>query len=258
MNIEHAAHQPNHYASAKVPRLIAAFWIVKLLTTAFGEAFSDYSVVAVDPHIAVIGAGIVLIVALVIQLRMPCYNALAYWFAVTMVAVFGTMAADVLHVQFGVPYEASTGGFAIALAIVFIVWHKVEGTLNIHSITTPRREIFYWLAVMAAFALGTAASDMVATTFHLGYIGSLVLFAVLITVPTAVLALCKANTVLLFWYAYVLTRPVGASAADFLGKPKTAGGMGFGDGPVALILGIVMAIAVGYLAVSRVDRQEAN
>jgi uncharacterized membrane-anchored protein len=100
-----------------------------------------------------------------------------HWLAVVMVAVFGTMAADVMHIVIGIPYSVSTAGFAIVLAVIFLTWYRVEGTLSIHSIVTLRRELFYWATVLATFALGTAAGDLVAYTFHLGFLGAGLLFA---------------------------------------------------------------------------------
>jgi Repeat of Unknown Function (DUF347) len=167
------------------------------------------------------------------------------------------MAADVLHVGFGVPYTASSLLYAVVLAAVFIIWGRTEKTLSIHSIDTPRREIFYWLAVVATFAMGTALGDFTATTLHLGYLASGFLFAAVIAIPAIGFRLLRWNAIFSFWFAYVATRPLGASFADYLGKPKTAGGLGLGDGPVALELTIVIAVLVAFLAVTRRDVQGA-
>ena len=155
---------------SKVPEVTALFWLTKLLTTAMGESTSDYLVVRMNPVVAVGLGTVVLLGALVLQFRTPRYVPWTYWCTVLMVAIVGTMAADVLHKQFHVPYVASTAFFAVILAVVFVVWDRIEGTLSIHSIVTPRRELFYWAAVMATFALGTAAGDLVAKTLGLGYL----------------------------------------------------------------------------------------
>jgi uncharacterized membrane-anchored protein len=159
----------------------------------------------------------------------------------------------VLHVGFGVPYYASSTLYAVALTAVFVAWHRVEHTLSVHRIDTTRREGFYWATVVATFALGTAAGDLSATTFHLGYGYSAVLFAAAITVPAIGYWRFGLNPILAFWSAYVLTRPFGASIADWLGKPKDVGGLGLGDGHVSLVLTALIVALVGYLAVSRVD-----
>ena len=153
----------------KVPEITILFWVVKLLSTAMGESTSDYLVNRINPVVAVGLGGIVLVIALAIQFRADRYVPWIYWLAVLMVAITGTMAADVLHIQFHVPYSVSTPFFAIVLAVVFVAWYRTEGTLSIHSISTPRREIFYWATVMATFAMGTAAGDFTATTLKLGY-----------------------------------------------------------------------------------------
>jgi uncharacterized membrane-anchored protein len=235
----------------KVPEITILFWVVKLLTTAMGESTSDYLVFRINPYIAVALGGVGLVVALAFQFRARRYVTWIYWLAVVMVAVFGTMAADVLHVQFGVPYLVSTTFFASALAVVFIVWNKSEKTLSIHSINNRRREIFYWATVMATFALGTAAGDMTAITLGLGYFSSGLLFTALIAIPALARWLFGAGEVLTFWCAYVLTRPLGASFADWFGKPKSAGGLGLGDGTVSFGLTILIVIFVGYMTFNR-------
>lgn len=237
----------------KVPQITAFFWVIKALTTAMGEATSDYSVYAIDPVVAVLLGFVVFVFAMVLQLRAKRYIAAVYWFAVVMVAVFGTMCADVLHVRFGVPYAVSSAGFAIALAAVFTTWYLVEGTLSIHSIFTLRRELFYWAAVLATFAMGTALGDMAATTLHLGYLSGGLLFAGLIALPALGYAFAGLNSVLAFWAAYVITRPLGASFADWLGVPRSWGGLGWGRGNVAIIFTIPIVALVAYLAVTRLD-----
>jgi uncharacterized membrane-anchored protein len=241
-------------AALRVPELITVyFWIVKGLSTAMGEATSDYLVHQLHP-VPAVGLGFIGFVgALALQFSMRRYLAWTYWFAVVMVGVFGTMAADVLHVGFGVPYFASTALYAVVLAAVFTTWQRTEGDLSIHSIVTPRREAFYWAAVVATFALGTAVGDLTATTFHLGYFYSMVLFAGLITIPAIGYRWFNWNAIFAFWFAYVLTRPLGASFADWVGKPSNVGGLGVGDGRVSLVLTVVIVVFVAFLAVTRKD-----
>jgi len=169
------------------------------------------------------------------------------------VGVFGTMAADVLHVGFGVPYGVSSTLYAVVLLVVFVGWEKTEKTLSIHSVDTPRREGFYWASVVATFALGTAVGDLTATTFHLGYFSSGLLFAGLICVPAIGFRWFGWNPVLSFWFAYVLTRPLGASFADWMGKPQIVGGLGWGDGTVAVALTIAIFCMVAFLAITHAD-----
>ncbi len=236
----------------KVPQLTVYFWIIKVLTTAMGEATSDYLVHRFPPVLAVGLGAIALAVSLVLQFAARRYVPWIYWLAVVMVAVFGTMAADVLHIQFGIPYFVSTAFFAVVLAVVFVAWNSVERTLSIHSINTPRREAFYWAAVLAAFALGTAAGDLTAVSLHLGYFWSGVMFAGLFALPALAYWLLRLNAILAFWIAYVLTRPVGASFADWTDKPRPLG-LNYGNWAVSLVLTVVIVALVAYLSVTHSD-----
>lgn len=224
-----------------------------------GESTSDFLVTAITPVVAVLIGFIGFTVAMALQFSMRRYVAWAYWLAVVMVGVFGTMVADVLHVAFHVPYVASASLFAVVLALNFLVWRRREGTLSIHSIDSGRREVFYWTAVVATFALGTALGDLTAVTLHLGYFLSAILFA---AAAFAVLAIGHATRifgpVFAFWFAYVLTRPLGASVADWLGKPAEVGGLGIGSGLVALVLTIAIAVLVVYLSITKKDLQRVS
>jgi hypothetical protein len=173
-----------------------------------------------------------------------------------MVAIFGTQAADVLHIKFHIPYVVSTTFYAIVLAVIFVLWYRTEKTLSIHSIRTPRREVFYWATVLATFAMGTALGDMTATTLHLGYLTSGILFSVAFAVVALVHWRFGLNPILAFWICYVLTRPIGASFADYFGFPHKVGGLGVGHGPVAVVLTIIIVILVAYLARTRIDVEE--
>ncbi len=256
-DLRRAAHRPRSREplAAKVPEITVLFWVVKVLTTGMGEAASDYL-----GEVSLVLAGAVGAVgfaaALWLQLRTRRYVAVVYWSAVAMVAVFGTMAADGLHVALGVPYVASTVFYAILLAAVFYLWRRSEGTLSIHSIYTRRRETYYWITVFVTFALGTAAGDLTAASMHLGYFTSGVIFAVAIVVPALAWWRLRLNGVAAFWIAYVLTRPLGASFADWFGKPHhIGGGLGYGDGTVTLIALAAIAVLVGYVAIARRDIQ---
>jgi len=240
--------------AAKVPEVTVLFWVIKVLTTGVGEATSDF-LGSVSRVLAVGFGALGFAGALWLQYRVRRYIAAVYWLAVSMVAVFGTVAADGLHKGLGVPYIASTLFYATCLAVVFCLWHRSEGTLSIHSIVTQRRETYYWLAVLMTFALGTAAGDLTAIAMHWGFGTSAIVFAWLIALPAVGWRLRKLNAVFAFWFAYVLTRPLGASVADWFGKRRTLSGLGYGDGPVALIGAAAIVLLVGYVAVARNDIQ---
>jgi uncharacterized membrane-anchored protein len=238
--------------------ITAMFWLIKGLSTAMGESASDYLVHAMAPELAVVLGFIAFVAALVLQFRQGRYRPWTYWLAVVMVGIFGTMAADVVHVGLGVSYSVSTAFYAVVLAAVFVVWRWTEKTLSIHSIDTPRREAFYWAAVVSTFAMGTALGDFTAYTLHLGYFPSAILFAALIAIPALGYRLLRWNAVFCFWFAYVITRPLGASMADGLGKPQNVSGLGLGAGWVVLGCGVLITVLVAYLTVNEPDVPHAS
>ena len=236
---------------SRVPEVTALFWLAKLLTTGMGETTSDWLVHRFNPSVAVALAAAGLAVAFPLQLRARRYVPWAYWLTVTMVAVFGTMAADFLHVVAGVPYVAAAALYLVVLAGVFVAWHRSEGSLSIHGIYSLRRELFYWATVGATFALGTATGVLSAHTLHLGYLTSGCVFAGLIAVPAVAYRWFRLNPVVAFWGAYILTRPLGASFADWAGVSHSRGGLALGTGAVSLVLAGIISAVVAYLSVTR-------
>ena len=234
----------------KVPELTVYFWIVKVLTTGMGEATSDYFVHTYDPYLVVILAFLILALSVLVQVALPRYNTWSYWFAVSMVAVFGTMAAGIVHIYFGVPYLWSSSLYAVSVVFIFAVWYAVERTLSVHSIYSRRRELFYWAAVLATFAMGTAVGDMTAVSFHLGFFASGILFAILIAIPAVAYRL-GLNEIVAFWWAYIITRPLGASFADWLAVPASQGGLNFGKGAVSIATWVLIIAFVTFLALTR-------
>ncbi len=241
--------------AAKVPEIIFVFWVVKIFTTAGGEATSDYLKTWGN-----IGGGgtelILFLVALVLQFGTRRYRTFAYWFLAYAIAIFGTGVSDFLHLDVHIPYAGTTILWAVVLGALFWTWQRHEGTLSIHSITTQRREAFYWATVFATFALGTALGDFTATSLGLGYLASGILFGVVILIPAFAWWRLGLNSIAAFWMAYVVTRPLGASFADYISKPASTSGIGFGNGPTALVFTIAVLILVTYLAITRPDIQQ--
>ncbi|MGH7912634.1 MAG: COG4705 family protein [Candidatus Dormibacteraceae bacterium] len=240
---------PARRLASKVPPTIAAgFWVAKILSTGMGEATSDW--LHLDISSLYVGAAIgvvAFIIAMALQFATSHYVSWLYWFAVCVVAVVGTMGADGMHLILGVPYWASSSFWLIVLAVILLVWHRTEHTLSIHSIVTPRREVFYWLTVIATFALGTAVGDLTAVTFHLGYLASGLLFTAAICIPLVAWRFFHMNAVFAFWFAYILTRPLGASYADWIAWPRSAGALGLGHGVVAAVGAALVLGCVAYL-----------
>jgi uncharacterized membrane-anchored protein len=244
-------------AAPKVPEVILLFWVVKILTTAGGEATSDYLRIYGNFKGGAVELGL-FFVGLVWQFRTRRYSAFAYWFFAYAIAVIGTGVADFLHLDVGIPYSGTTLLWLVVLIAIFAVWRRREGTLSIHSITTQRREAYYWATVFATFALGTALGDYTAIALNLGYLSSAILYSVVILLPLIANRRFGLNGVAAFWMSYVVTRPLGASWADYVSKPKNLGGLAFGDGQTALVLGLAIAGCVVYLALRRPDIQRSD
>ena len=235
-------------ALSKVPQVTALFWIIKILTTGMGEAVSD-SLVRIGGAIAVVITAAVLVAAFVAQWRASRYVPVVYWFAVAMVSIFGTMAADIPR-GLGLSLWVTTGVYLLAVVVIFVWWYRQEGTLSFSAITAGPREGLYWAAVLATFALGTALGDLTADVWGLGNLASGLMFLVLIALPALATRWLGLNAVAGFWIAYVLTRPLGASFADWMGMPSAHGGLGLGTVPTALLWAVGVVVTVGYLALT--------
>ena len=240
--------------AAKVPEIIFLFWVVKILTTAGGEVTSDY--LKMYGNFGGGGTEVALfVIALVLQFANRRYRAFAYWSLAYAIAIAGTGLSDFLHLDVHIPYAGTTLLWALVLAALFWIWHRSEGTLSIHSITTQRREAFYWAVVFATFALGTALGDFTAASLGMGYLASGVLFFAVILLPALAWWRFGLNGTAAFWMAYVVTRPLGASFADYTSKPHSMTGIGFGNGQTALVIALAVFGLVSYLAIARPDIQ---
>lgn len=240
---------------SKVPEITIYFWAIKVLCTTVGETFADVLDAKFDLGLTNLTMimGVVLIVALYFQFRSRRYVPSLYWLAVVLISVVGTLITDNLTDNLGVELITTTGIFAVALAISFAVWYRSEGTLSIHSIFTPRREAFYWVVILFTFALGTAAGDLVAESLSLGYLTSAVIFSALIAGIALAFRYLKLDAVMSFWFAYIVTRPLGASIGDFLAQSPDDGGLGIGAvGTSIVFLGAIL-ITVIYLTISKKD-----
>jgi uncharacterized membrane-anchored protein len=243
----------------KVPEVTIFFWIIKILATTVGETAADFlsglglglsgtTVVITSLFVAVLGW----------QFRTRAYVPAVYWLTVVLISVVGTLLTDNLTDVLGVPLLATTVVFAVALSLVFAVWYRSEGTLSIHSIITVRREAFYWLAILFTFALGTAAGDLVAERFGLGYWPTALIVGLLIAAIAVSHKVFGANAVLTFWIAYVLTRPLGASLGDGLSRAHDDGGLGLGPTWTSLLFLVTILAVVVYLGISKRDRAEVT
>jgi uncharacterized membrane-anchored protein len=241
----------------KVPEITLYFWVIKIMCTTVGETAADYlnENLGFGLTNTTIISGALLIVLLAVQFRARRYVPPIYWVVVVVISVFGTLITDNMSDHYNVALTTSTPIFAAILAVVFAVWWGVERTLSIHTIVTTRREAFYWLAILFTFALGTAAGDLSAEKFSLGYGVSIAIFGGMIAAVTAAYYLRWMNGVLAFWLAYILTRPLGASIGDFMSQhDKKYGGLGLGTtGTSYIFLGCILAL-VAFLSITKRDQ----
>jgi uncharacterized membrane-anchored protein len=237
----------------RVPKVTWDFWVIKLLAVTVGETAADYMNLNLGLGLPTTSylLSALLLGALALQFAQRRYVPWAYWLAVVLISVVGTLLTDNLVDNFHVPLEVTTIGFSIVLALTFALWFAIERTLSIHTIFTTRREVFYWLAILFTFALGTSAGDLVAEQLNLGYLAAGILFAAVIAVIAVGYFGFGADAILSFWLAYIFTRPLGASFGDLLAQPRDYGGIGLGTTMTSLIfLGCILAV-VAYMTVSQ-------
>jgi len=241
----------------KVPEVTLFFWVIKIMCTTVGETAADYMNDNLGFGLVntTYVAGALLAVLLLVQFSLRRYVPPAYWAVVVVISVFGTLITDNMTDLHNIPLTTSTPIFAGILAVVFAVWYAVEKTLSIHSITTSRREGFYWLAILFTFALGTAAGDLVAEKFSIGYGPSIAIWGGLIAAIAVAHYVSGLNAVLAFWLAYILTRPLGASIGDFMSQHSHKyGGLGLGTtGTSYIFLGCILAL-VTFLTITKRDQ----
>ncbi|MEQ1769423.1 MAG: hypothetical protein ABL879_06240 [Devosia sp.] len=249
MSLKMSASAPGAYN--RVPRVTADFWVIKLMAVTMGETAADYLSVQLGLGLAATSAlmSLVLVAALVWQFWQRQYRPAPYWLAVVLISIVGTLITDNLVDSFHVPLLVTTLVFTVALAATFYFWFRAEGTLSIHSIFTLRREAFYWLAILFTFALGTAAGDLVAEQFNLGYLATGILFGMIIVSLAIGYFFLGLDGILGFWLVYIFTRPLGASFGDLLSQPRQYGGLGFGTVITSALFLTVIVALVAYMSV---------
>lgn len=232
----------------KVPEVTLIFWLVKMMSTTVGETAADFLIF--NLHFGLLWTSAIMLIGLIvtlwIQITATRYTPWKYWLAVVMVSIFGTLITDNLTDQWHVPLAVSTGLFSAGLLLTFRLWFVQERTLSIQAITTPRREYFYWAAILVTFALGTAAGDWLSEGMALGYATALLIFGLLIGLTVVARYGWRLNSVLAFWIVYVLTRPLGASLGDGLSQSTAQGGLGLGTTSTSVIFLIGIVVLVTY------------
>ena len=242
----------------KVPEVILAFWIIKIMTTTVGETGADF--LSTTMNLGLNGTSLVmsalLVIALIFQLRATKYIPPIYWLVVVLVSVVGTLISDNLVDNLGMSLELTSIIFGAGLVITFVLWYVSEKTLSVHTIVTTKRELFYWAAILFTFALGTSAGDLISESLGLGYALSAVMFISIIAVIYLAYRFAKLNRVLAFWLAYILTRPLGASMGDLLTQDQDAGGFAISTTMINIIFLITILCLVTYLTMGEKKKGE--
>ena len=242
----------------KVPEVILAFWIIKIMTTTVGETGADF--LSTTMNLGLNGTSLVmsalLVIALIFQLRATKYIPPIYWLVVVLVSIVGTLISDNLVDNLGMSLELTSIIFGSGLVVVFVLWYMSEKTLSVHTIVTTKRELFYWTAILFTFALGTSAGDLIAESLGLGYALSAVMFIGIIAVIYLAYRFANLNGVLAFWLAYILTRPLGASMGDLLTQDQDAGGFAISTTMINIIFLITILCLVTYLTMGEKKKGE--
>lgn len=235
----------------KVPEVLLSFWIIKIMATTVGETAADFLNTNLDLGLTITSVIMwsLLIIFLFFQINSKKYIPSLYWITVVFMSIFGTLFTDNLIDNFWVSLETTTIIFSVILALIFGLWYAKEKTLSIHTIYTRKREIFYWIAILFTFALGTASGDLFAEWLSLGYLISALIFTGIIALIAGVHYFLKVNSILCFWLAYILTRPLGASLGDYLSQPVENSGIGLGTTTTSIIFLLIITILIGYMTI---------
>lgn len=231
-------------AVSKVPAVTLGFWVIKILATTLGETGADLFTQQYDmgylAGIALFATPLVLLV--ICQIRARQFHPLLYWGTILASTTAGTALADFFDRELGVGYAGGAVALLLCLAACLVAWRMTTGTISVASVREPRSEAFYWLTITFSQTLGTALGDWSADDGGLGYLGGAVLFGTLLAVLALLYWRSSVSRVALFWAAFILTRPLGATVGDFLDKPLDQGGLDLGRDTATGVL--VMAIAV--------------
>lgn len=235
-------------ALSKVPEVTFAFWVIKILATTLGETGGDAASMSMNLGYLVSTAifGVIFVAAVVFQIHAPKFHPVIYWFTIVASTTVGTTLADFATRSLGIGY---TGGSSILLALVLgslYLWHRVTGSISVSEVASPRTEILYWLTITFSQTLGTALGDWTADTANLGYVGAAGIFGGLLILVAVAYFFTSASRTILFWIAFVLSRPLGAVVGDFLDKPVAQGGLEFSrfTASAVLLVAIVILIAI--------------
>lgn len=228
---------------SKVPEITLIFWIIKVLATTLGETGGD--ALSMSMHLGYLVStgifGVIFLIAVVIQVKAKAFHPLIYWTTIIATTTIGTTMADFADRSLHIGYAGGTAILFTLLMTSLFVWYRTLGSISVDTVNSTKTEIFYWVTIMFSQTLGTALGDWTADSAGLGYLGGAVVFGSLLAVITAMHCLTKVSRTLLFWAAFILTRPLGAVVGDFLDKPISHGGLALSRfAASATLLGLIL------------------
>jgi uncharacterized membrane-anchored protein len=248
------------FALSKVPQVTLAFWIVKILATTLGETGGDALSMTLDLGYAV--SSLIFLgffaVTLGAQMKASRYRPTLYWAVVVATTTVGTTTSDYLDRTLGLGYIKSSIALLCLVLLVLAAWRFTTGAIAVDHITTRGNELFYWLTILVSNTLGTALGDFTATDLGLGFERGALLFAGLIALVAAAHYFTKIPGSVLFWAAYILTRPLGATLGDTLTKPHAEGGLALGRITSSLVIAVAMIVAIGVTSLRKRDQNQLS
>lgn len=233
---------------SKVPAVTLGFWIIKILATTLGEIAGDTASMSLELGYLLSTTIFVVPLAGLIALQIVSekFQPVIYWATIAISTTIGTTLADFADRSLGMGYAGGAGLLLLLLLATLAIWYRVEGSISVTTVNKPRVEAFYWLTIIFSQTLGTALGDWLAETPDLGYVGAATVFATLLVILALVYWFTGVSRVLLFWSAFILTRPLGASLGDFLDKPFEEGGMAFSRPIATVLIAAVMIAAIWF------------
>lgn len=243
----------------KLPQITLAFWVMKICATTLGETAGDLLSMTLNVGYAISSMILlsVFLITLLTQLWSKSYNPVLYWIVILSTSTAGTTMSDFMDRTLGLGYASGSMILIVLLLMVFALWHLSGNSLNVNKVQTPRGELFYWVAILLSNTLGTALGDFLADDSGLGFAGGAMLIGASILLVVALKYCTTVSSVVLFWVAFVLTRPFGATLGDFLTKPHEKGGLDFGTvGSSAVLAAVLLVMIAGAWYVQRRDNRQ--
>jgi uncharacterized membrane-anchored protein len=245
------------HSLSKVPEVTLLFWVIKIAATTLGETGGDAVSMSLGLGylIGTVIFAIIFLVAVIVQIKATKFHLVIYWVTIVATTTVGTTMADFADRSLGIGYAGGTFLLFCLLMASLAVWYRTLGSVSINTIVSPKQEIFYWVTIMFSQTLGTALGDWMSDAVGLGYVGSAIIFSTLLAFLAAINYWTSFSRTLIFWAAFILTRPLGAVVGDFLDKPLNAGGLDLSRFTASLVLIVFIALCLKFFTQRAAERQ---